>query len=153
MREQIALDSNIYQGTLTLLSTQGVISEEKSVVRLLSHRRTLTDDQEAQVVFIMHKLREDPFSPHETIETGGELVNFLVEEQRIVKIDDHTIFHSETYENIVSDVTKCIKDQGDVTVADVRDLLGTSRKYALLIMDYMDQQQITKRVGDTRILR
>ncbi|HCE76815.1 MAG TPA: hypothetical protein DEP04_09325, partial [Dehalococcoidia bacterium] len=42
---------------------------------------------------------------------------------------------------------------GEITVGDFRDLYKTSRKYALAVMDYLDQQQITKRVGDARILR
>ena len=153
LREHISLDSNVYSGTLELLGAQDVIVEEKSVVRLVDHQPELTQHQEAQAISIMTKLRKDPFSSHKTIDIGDEIVNFLVDEQRVVKIDDNIIFHKEVYENIVSEVTKCIKDKGNVTVADVRDMLGTSRKYALSIMDYMDQQQITKRVGDTRILR
>ena len=46
-----------------------------------------------------------------------------------------------------------IDERGEITVGDVRDIFGTSRKYALALMDYMDHQQITRRVGDSRILR
>ena len=40
-----------------------------------------------------------------------------------------------------------------MTVADVRDMFGGSRKYSLALMDYLDQQRITRRVGDARVLR
>ena len=43
--------------------------------------------------------------------------------------------------------------QGSITVAQVRDLLGASRKYALAFMEYLDEQRITKRMGDIRVLR
>ena len=43
--------------------------------------------------------------------------------------------------------------QGDITVATFRDGIGTSRKYALAILELMDSQGITLRVGDRRILR
>ena len=153
LREYISQESEVYNGTLKLLSCRGVIVEEKSVVRLVDHKPVLNADQETQTISLMEKLKESPFTSTKTLDIGHELINFLVEQQKLVKIDDQIIFHIDTYENIVSDVTKCIKDQGNVTVADVRDMLGTSRKYALSIMDYLDQQQITKRVGDTRILR
>jgi selenocysteine-specific elongation factor len=40
-----------------------------------------------------------------------------------------------------------------VTVAQVRDAFNTSRKYALALLEYTDQQHITRRVGDERVLR
>ena len=46
-----------------------------------------------------------------------------------------------------------MKSKGKITVAEVRDLLSTSRKYALALMEYMDEQKITRRVGDERVLR
>jgi len=50
-------------------------------------------------------------------------------------------------------VLEHIHTNGDITVGDVRDMFETSRKYALALMDHLDQQQITRRVGDVRILR
>jgi len=46
-----------------------------------------------------------------------------------------------------------IKSRGKVTVAEIRDLFHTSRKYALALMEYLDTQKITRRVGDARVLR
>ncbi len=40
-----------------------------------------------------------------------------------------------------------------MTLAQVRDLLGTSRKYAQALLENMDQERITRRVGDERVLR
>ena len=46
-----------------------------------------------------------------------------------------------------------IADALKVPVADVRDMFGTSRKYALALLDYLDKKRITRRVGDARVLR
>jgi selenocysteine-specific elongation factor len=46
-----------------------------------------------------------------------------------------------------------IQAEGSITVAQVRDLFQASRKYALALMEHLDEQRITKRVGDTRVLR
>ena len=45
------------------------------------------------------------------------------------------------------------REQGSITVAQARDLLGASRKYVLALLEYLDEQRITRRNGDERILR
>jgi selenocysteine-specific elongation factor len=45
-----------------------------------------------------------------------------------------------------------MEQHGKITLAEYRDLLNTSRKYAVLILEYLDQQKITKMVDDARIL-
>ena len=42
---------------------------------------------------------------------------------------------------------------GSVTLAQVRDMFGTSRKYAQALLEHMDAERITRRVGDARVLR
>ena len=46
-----------------------------------------------------------------------------------------------------------LKDEGHITVAEARTMFDTSRKYILPLLEYMDQQQITRRTGDERVLR
>jgi selenocysteine-specific elongation factor len=50
-------------------------------------------------------------------------------------------------------VVSHLKEQGKVTLAQVRDMLGTSRRYAQALMEHLDDQRITQRVGDERVLR
>ena len=47
----------------------------------------------------------------------------------------------------------CNNPAGDITIAGVRDLFGASRKYGVALMEYLDQQRVTRRVGDGRVLR
>ena len=42
---------------------------------------------------------------------------------------------------------------GGMTVSDVRDALGTSRKYAVPLLEYLDAKGLTRRVGDVRVAR
>ena len=50
-------------------------------------------------------------------------------------------------------VTVAIKENGKINVGQVRDRFNTSRKYALALLEHLDQQRITRRVGDDRVLR
>ena len=46
-----------------------------------------------------------------------------------------------------------LKSEGSITVADARTMFDSSRKFLLPLLEYLDQQQITRRVGDERVLR
>ena len=59
----------------------------------------------------------------------------------------------ETYDAMVKGITDYIRAHGSITVAQVRDQFGTSRKYALALMERLDELKITRRVGDERVLR
>ena len=54
---------------------------------------------------------------------------------------------------MVDRVTAHIDANGQITVAEVRDIFSNSRKYALGLMEYLDQIRLTRRVGDVRVLR
>jgi selenocysteine-specific elongation factor len=54
---------------------------------------------------------------------------------------------------MVKKITEHIKKHGKVTLAEVRDLFGTSRKYAQAILEHLDEKKVTRRVGDERVLR
>jgi selenocysteine-specific elongation factor len=63
------------------------------------------------------------------------------------------LFLPETYEEIVSRIRAHITSEGSITLAQARDMFGTSRKYAQAILEHLDEIGVTKRVGDERILR
>ena len=70
-----------------------------------------------------------------------------------MRVSDSVVFSSAAYQDMVAKISSHIRENGEITVADVRDLFDTSRKYALALMDYLDAQRITRRVGDARVLR
>ena len=70
-----------------------------------------------------------------------------------VKIDAEFLVTKEFFENTITIVSNYIKKNQSISVAEFRDLFNTSRKFALLILEYLDSTQITKRVEDVRVLR
>jgi selenocysteine-specific elongation factor len=63
------------------------------------------------------------------------------------------LFLPQTYATMIERVRQHIQKNGNITVAQVRDLFDTSRKYALALLEHLDAKGITKRVGDVRVLR
>ena len=70
-----------------------------------------------------------------------------------MKIDAEFLVTKEFFENTITIVSNYIKKNESISVAEFRDLFNTSRKFALLILEYLDSTQITKRVEDVRVLR
>ena len=69
-----------------------------------------------------------------------------------MKVSDNVFFAASAYDEMVKRVIEHLKSTGKITVAEVRDMFKTSRKYALALMEHLDEQKITRRVGDERVL-
>ena len=138
---------------LQRLSEEGVLIEEKASVRLPSHQIHLTPEQQAKVDAFLRSLSENPYAPPSDLKPEPDLVNLLVEQGRVVKVSESVIFAASAYDEMVQRITAHIKEQGKVTLAEVRDLFGTSRKYAQSLLEHLDEKRITHRVGDERMLR
>ena len=81
-----------------------------------------------------------------------DLLNLLVEKRQVVKASSEVVFAAAAYDEMVAKITARIKDQGQITLAEVRDMFQTSRKYAQALLEHLDGEKITRRVGDARVL-
>jgi selenocysteine-specific elongation factor len=69
----------------------------------------------------------------------------------LIRVAPDVVFTRSAYEDMVAAVCRYIDEHGAITVASCRDLFGTSRKYALALLEYLDQIRITRREGDVRV--
>lgn len=153
LRSRLSLSPQIFSDALTMLRDSGVSEEHGSVVRLPSHKPTLSDVQKKSVDAYLKLLNSNPFSPPTDGSIDTELLALLDKEGQVVKVSETVVFSATAYWKMVDRISSHIREHGDITVADVRDLFGTSRKYSLALMDYLDHQRVTRRVGDSRVLR
>ena len=152
LRNQLKLKSSHYNEILNILKKMDTIFEESSVIRLSQHSPQLSHDQSIKVKEFIDLLDNDPFSSNDHV-MEDQILEFLIDQNDIIRLEDKIILSYSTYQKIVAKVNGILSDNGEITVATLRDEFKTSRKYAIAILDYMDQQQITKRVGDVRVLR
>lgn len=134
------------------LTAEGTLNEEGLVVRLPAHQVKLTPLQRAKIDTFLKSLEQNPYSPPGDSIPEPDLLNMLIEQQKVVKVSDGVVFATSVYKEIVEKITAHLKAHGKVTLAEVRDLLNTSRKYAQAILEHLDEKRITRRVGDERVL-
>ena len=101
------------------------------------------DTIEAVLDSIPPERREEARQVLESLLTGGELV----------RLSPELCWHREVFQEGLDILRTLCADHGAVTLAEVRDALGTTRKYALLFLEACDRWQITVREGDCRRLK
>jgi selenocysteine-specific elongation factor len=148
----------VFAQALARLEAEGVLVDREGLVRLADHRVQLDAAQEERAGRLVAHLAAAPYTPPSLDELppearpDPELTRVLVEQRRIVQVGDQLAFTPEAFEEMRDRVVARLRERGKVTVADVRDLFGTSRKYVLGLLEYLDRIHVTRRVGDDRVL-
>jgi len=153
VRSRLRLSPQLFSLVLERMKEDGVVSEEEALLRLSTHSISLSQAQRREMEAYLKSLEREPYSPPTDRKIDPELLSYLVDEEKVVKVDDTVVFLAEAYQDMVQRVVQLIRERGRVTVAEVRDFLDTSRKYIMPLLLYMDRQRITRRVGDERVLR
>jgi len=136
---------------LSGLFNEGVLIEEGLVVRLPTHRIQLTTAQQTKIDAFLGSLMQNPYAPPGELIPESDLLNLLVERHEVVKMSGGVVFSTSAYNEMVARVTAHLKAQGKITLAEVRDMFKTSRKYAQAFLEHLDGKKITRRVGDERV--
>jgi len=86
--------------------------------------------------------------------TYQDLLSLLLEQKTLIEIEKEKslYIHAKVLEELKGLVAGFVKEKGSITVADLRDLVNTSRKYAVPLLEYLDKIHFTRREGDRRVL-
>ena len=136
---------------LERLSAEKVLVDEGMVVRLPEFTVKLTVTQQAKIDAFMKSLADSPYAPPSELIPEPDLLGLLVEQKKVVKLSDTVVLSRKAYDEMLSRVLAHLKEKGKITLAEVRDMFGTSRKYAQAFLEYLDGEKITRRVGDERV--
>ena len=84
---------------------------------------------------------------------GKEIIDFLIQEGKIIKLIDGILLESNNYDIMKNKLIDFLKINGSISIAQVRELLGISRKYIIPLLNKMDEEKITQRRENVRILK
>ena len=153
LRSRLKLEPQLFNQAMPRLAQDGVLTERDSLVHRPGHTPRLSPAQAAAAARYLDLLAETPYSPPTDSPPEPELVTMLADQGRVVRVSETVVFTSEAYAEMAERISAFAAERGEVAVADVRDMFGASRKYAIALLDHLDQQGITRRVGDARVLR
>jgi selenocysteine-specific elongation factor len=128
-------------------------ASELSITRGVAHHRShgaASASPEAER--LVAALTAAPFAPPSPADLGAPvaLTRSLVREGVLVDLDG-VVFAAEALTRARDRVIAALRDRGHLTVAEVRDLLGSTRKYVVPIVGWLDRTGVTRRRGDDRV--
>src|SRR5947209_7957348 len=152
----------LFQAVLDKLATDKKILLEQDLIRLFGRKVTLKADEEKMRDQLTERFRllglQVP-PPDELISnlkldrnTARKIIQLMLKENTLVKINEEMLIHRTTVDKLIADVKALKSKSPKIGVGEFKDLTGVSRKFAIPLLDYLDRQRVTRRVGDARML-
>ena len=156
LKSQMALNTRDFDGMLAHLSAAGILVESGADLWLSQHQINFTAEQKAQIEGLMKAFEAQPFTPpsykYSREAVGEELLNSMLALGKLVRIGEDVLFLPQVVAEMRQAVISHIQNQGSITLAELRDQFDTSRKYAVAVLEYLDQTGVTVRRDDARVL-
>ncbi len=157
LRSTFKIDPRLFSGLIASLKD---IVMEKEIIRLKTFSTVLSQAEETQKSKIIDLLQKNEFQPPSKEELSqslkldqkhlSDILKLMVKEGSLVRISDSMYLTSSAYNKMIAALRNFFGKKPEMTVAEFRDILATTRKYALPILEYLDSNKITLRVGDIR---
>jgi selenocysteine-specific elongation factor len=128
-----------------------------AIVRRSSHRAALPDEIQTIADEICARLSEKPFDPPSrqqlvANDRAQQALRFLLEEKEVIQISDDLVLSRVAFENIKNAIAVFISRNGAATVSQLRQALGSSRRVMVPLLERLDRDGFTRRIGDERTL-
>ena len=149
LRARVKLDARALEAVLTAVAADGMVVAGTTGVRLATFTPAPDATQQLAVTAFLRACAATPYAPPAS-DLDAELLAWLVERGDLVRTTD-VFFPAAAYAEMLGWVQQQLVASEGLTVAHFRDRFGTSRKYALALLEHLDERRITRRVGDARM--
>ena len=157
LKSRLQVPPRLFNVYITKLVLEKKIMEGGKWISLSEHEIRFDSKQRTAVEKLMAQCTGNPFSPPTLKEmqssSGEEVVSALVEMGELVQVSQDIAFRKSDYDVLVGKTRDFLLKNGQITVADARDLFNTSRKYVLPFLEHLDSAGVTVRDGDYRRLK
>ncbi|MEW5938418.1 MAG: selenocysteine-specific translation elongation factor [Chloroflexota bacterium] len=157
LKSKLKLQPRIFNALLTQYATRNILQDSAAILFLPTHKVTFDAPQQARVQGLMRKFEANPFGPPSVkecqAEVGEDVLAALIEMGDLVTVSPEVVFRAQDYEAMAAKVKSAIRQNGRITLAETRDLLDTTRKYAQALLEHLDAVGVTVREGDYRRLK
>ncbi len=153
LRSRLRLPARVFSLAIEHWLREGKLREWGALVAPSGHRPTPTAAQEAEASAYLSRLETSPYAPPTDRAPDPELLAYLEDSGQVVNVGDGVVFAASAYREMVERIVAHLREHGTITLAQVRDLFGTSRKYAQALLEHLDRRRVTRRVIDERVLR
>ena len=153
LRSRLRLSQRAFAFIEQRLIQFGELTLSGAALDLPDRTAALSEEQEQIVESLLARLHAQGVRPEVDHSLDPNLLEYLEVRNEVVRLKDGVTLGHDVYEEMAAKTVALIETQERATLADVRDHLGTSRKVAQAFLERLDQERVTRRIGDARVLR
>lgn len=121
-------------------------SEEARAKELIEREFALAGLTVPELASVLAKLPVD--APR-----AQKILQILLREKVLIKITNDLVFHRSALERLHEMLTKYRKERGErLPITAFKELTGVTRRYAIPLLEHLDRERVTRRVGDERVI-
>jgi selenocysteine-specific elongation factor len=152
-----------FRAVVDSLAAEQAIAKEENLLRLATHRVQLGGQEKTLMERIKRILGEQPLAPPDLKDVEKqlglnrgkltEIVRLLEREGSVVRVTADMYFLASSIDQLRNTLRKFLLERGEMNAASFRDLIGSTRKYTIPLLEYFDRDGLTIRIGDIRRLK
>jgi len=139
------------------MKLEGIIRSSGAYLMLDDHQVVFSTDQLDRILQLEGVFSESPYltpSVNECIEIVGEEVYYaLISQGKIIEVTRNVVFDRNDLDQIIQETRSLLGNDHEISAGEFRDHFNTTRKYAIALLEYLDKNEITERIGDFRVLK
>ena len=156
------VSNSVFQSVLETLVSEKKIAIAQDIVHEFGRKVTLKQDEEQMRDRIAERFQSLGLQVPPTDElisglkldlsTARKIVQLLLKENVLVKISDDIVIHRNALTKLIDEVKGLKAKNPKLGVGEFKELTGVTRKYAIPLLEYLDRQRVTRRVGEDRLI-
>ena len=156
MRSRLRLAPPVFNPLIEESSQLGILIEEGSFVRLPDHKILFSAAQQSDIDRLSRRHAaagvSSPSVKESRKEVGDDVYHALVNLGELRQLNSEVVYTISEYISVCEKIRQFLVANQRINAAQARDLLGTSRKYAIALLEHLDDIKLTRRVEDYREL-
>jgi selenocysteine-specific elongation factor len=157
LKSRLKLPPRVFNLVVQHLAQGGELSEGPKWLALPGHRVLFSPFEQVKVDRLLAQFAASPAAPPSVKDcqeqVGEEVYAALLDSGSLIAVSAEVVFRAEDHQAMVAKIRQALGEKGQITLAEVRDLLGTSRKYVQALLEHLDASGVTVRDGDFRRLK
>ncbi|TDO94635.1 selenocysteine-specific elongation factor [Halanaerobium saccharolyticum] len=158
-------DNQEFNQIIKILVSKNIIKEKENTVALFDFEINFTEAEKELKNKIIEKFKNNLYSPPSPAELKEELnidqqkeekfnsiINYLIFNEHLIRLNNQILIHSQAVDRSRKLLQNYLNENSEIELGEFRDLIESSRKYALALLEKFENDRLIKKIGDKRVL-
>jgi len=158
LQGRLDVPKQAFSELITSLTGSGKTVRSEDTIALTTHKPRLSPDQELAVSRILKLFEEHQPKPPTRGELAAQIPNsegivrFMCQQNMLIELPEGILFERKHYQNIKTEIINFLRSNSSISIQQVRELFGLSRKYIVPLLSKLEEEKVIRRQGDIRVL-